>query len=135
MDMSRQITTTPLSDKLTSHHFSAVLRCIDKRELWSASELLGAVRECVSAAELTAVTDVVATFQPQGASAVVVLEESHVAVHLWPERGLATIDIHVCDYSGNNEQKAAHLAQLLGARLSDNSSLEKWSRLTVTEGA
>jgi S-adenosylmethionine decarboxylase len=121
------------TQKLTSHHISAVLRTVDGREKWDAQQLLAAVTECVAAARLTAVANVAYTFQPQGVSAVVVLEESHVAVHLWPERGRATVDIHVCDYSGDNEQKALHLAQLLGGRLSDSTDLSQWHRLTVSE--
>ena len=36
------------------------------------------------------------TFEPQGATAVVVLAESHVSIHTWPEWGGATIDAYTC---------------------------------------
>lgn len=35
-------------------------------------------------------------FAPQGVSGVVVLAESHVAVHTWPELGVAAIDVFTC---------------------------------------
>ena len=35
-------------------------------------------------------------FHPQGATAVVVLAESHVSIHTWPEWGGATIDAYTC---------------------------------------
>ena len=35
-------------------------------------------------------------FEPQGATAVVVLAESHVSIHTWPEWGGATIDAYTC---------------------------------------
>ncbi|HEY4001121.1 MAG TPA: adenosylmethionine decarboxylase [Candidatus Xenobia bacterium] len=35
-------------------------------------------------------------FSPQGVSGVVVLGESHVAIHTWPEIGYAAIDIYTC---------------------------------------
>lgn len=42
-------------------------------------------------------------FEPQGATAVVVLAESHVSIHTWPEWGGATIDAYTCG-AANPEQ-------------------------------
>ncbi|MFV0431008.1 MAG: adenosylmethionine decarboxylase [Alphaproteobacteria bacterium] len=35
-------------------------------------------------------------FEPQGVSGVVVLAESHISIHTWPERSYAAIDIFMC---------------------------------------
>lgn len=35
-------------------------------------------------------------FKPYGVSGVVVLAESHISIHTWPERGYAAIDIFMC---------------------------------------
>ena len=35
-------------------------------------------------------------FEPQGVSGVVILAESHVALHTWPEHGFAAVDIFTC---------------------------------------
>jgi S-adenosylmethionine decarboxylase len=35
-------------------------------------------------------------FSPQGASGVVILAESHLAVHTWPELGFAAVDVFTC---------------------------------------
>lgn len=35
-------------------------------------------------------------FEPQGVTAVVMLAESHISLHSWPERGEAAIDIYTC---------------------------------------
>lgn len=35
-------------------------------------------------------------FSPQGVSGVVVISESHLAVHTWPELGYAAIDVFTC---------------------------------------
>lgn len=42
-------------------------------------------------------------FADGGYSGVVILEESHLTWHSWPELGFVTVDLHVCDYSRNNE--------------------------------
>jgi S-adenosylmethionine decarboxylase len=36
----------------------------------------------------------------------VVLAESHVAVHTWPELDAVTLDIYVCNYSQDNRAAA-----------------------------
>lgn len=35
-------------------------------------------------------------FSPQGVSGVVVLAESHISVHTWPESGYAAVDVFTC---------------------------------------
>ena len=44
----------------------------------------------------TVVTDVFHTFSPHGVSGVIVIAESHVAIHTWPEHGYAAVDIFSC---------------------------------------
>jgi len=36
------------------------------------------------------------TFNPHGVSGVVVIAESHVAIHTWPEYGYAAVDVFTC---------------------------------------
>ena len=36
------------------------------------------------------------SFQPQGVSGVVVISESHFAVHAWPEHDYAAVDLFTC---------------------------------------
>ena len=38
-------------------------------------------------------------FSPQGVSGVVVISESHLAIHTWPEYGYAAIDVFTCGFS------------------------------------
>lgn len=44
----------------------------------------------------TIVSDTFHTFSPHGVSGVVVIAESHVAIHTWPEHGYAAVDIFTC---------------------------------------
>ena len=53
----------------------------------------------VSAAQACKATIVDATFHafnPYGVSGVVVIAESHLSIHTWPERDFAAIDIFMC---------------------------------------
>lgn len=36
------------------------------------------------------------TFSPQGVSGVVIISESHLTIHTWPELGYAAVDIFTC---------------------------------------
>lgn len=51
--------------------------------------------------------------QAGGATGAVVLAESHLAIHTWPERGQATLDVYVCNVTGDNSRKAEALYQSL----------------------
>jgi len=53
--------------------------------------------------------------QPAGVTGTVVLAESHLAVHTWPEIGAVTLDVYVCNFSGDNSQRAEALfAEIIG---------------------
>lgn len=48
-----------------------------------------------------------------GITGVVVLAESHLAVHTWPEIASATIDVYVCNFGADNSAKAKRLLDSL----------------------
>lgn len=50
--------------------------------------------------------------QPAGVTGVVLLAESHLAVHTWPEHGVVTLDVFVCNLRLDN---TAHARTLLDA--------------------
>lgn len=51
--------------------------------------------------------------QPAGATGAVVLAESHLAVHTWPELGAVTADVYVCNFSRDNRAAAETAFQAL----------------------
>ncbi len=48
-----------------------------------------------------------------GVTGVVLLAESHLAVHTWPELGAVTLDVYVCNFGADNTHKAHALLDLL----------------------
>jgi S-adenosylmethionine decarboxylase len=44
---------------------------------------------------------------------VVLLAESHLAVHTWPELGAVTLDVYVCNFSGDNSAAPHSLLEAL----------------------
>jgi S-adenosylmethionine decarboxylase proenzyme len=51
--------------------------------------------------------------EPAGITGVVLLAESHVAIHTWPEQGGVTLDVYVCNLGQDNSAKAQALMQRL----------------------
>ena len=97
------------------HIFADFYNCPKGKHMVSAKALR---QLCISASEaagLTVLGDHFYQFvgvddtQAGGATGALVLAESHLAVHTWPERGGATLDIYVCNVSGDNSGKAEAL--------------------------
>lgn len=53
--------------------------------------------------------------QPGGVTGTLLLAESHLAIHTWPERGGVTLDVYVCNFMQDNSGKAQALIDGLEA--------------------
>ena len=51
--------------------------------------------------------------QPGGVTGLVLLAESHLAVHTWPELDAVTLDVYVCNFTSDNTSKAQMLTDEL----------------------
>jgi S-adenosylmethionine decarboxylase len=68
----------------------------------------------VAGAGLQAVGELFHPFPaPGGVTGVVLLAESHLAVHTWPELGAVTLDVYVCNLGGDNGGRAEALLRTL----------------------
>jgi len=64
-------------------------------------------------------------FSPQGVSGVVIIAESHLFIHTWPEYGYAAVDIFTCGDS-NQPRRAAKF--LIGKLQTKNHSIIELQR-------
>ncbi|UCD70125.1 MAG: adenosylmethionine decarboxylase [Betaproteobacteria bacterium] len=70
--------------------------------------------QLVEEAGLTSVGDFFHQFDGAGGvTGMVVLAESHMSIHTWPEKGYVTVDVYVCSYTQDNRSRARHLYQSL----------------------
>jgi S-adenosylmethionine decarboxylase len=68
----------------------------------------------VTEAGLTIVGDFFHSFGDGGGfTGVVVLAESHMAIHTWPESGYVTLDVFVCNHNRDNSVNAKQLFETL----------------------
>jgi S-adenosylmethionine decarboxylase len=97
-----------------THLMANLLDCAGPRALLEDAMALRA--QCVAlvaAAGLTVVGDYFHQFPGGGVTGTVVLAESHLAVHTWPESNYVTLDVFVCNMSCDNRAKARQLFDAL----------------------
>ncbi len=78
---------------------------VDADIISKADSVYPIIEEAVRVGNLTKISSDYYQFQPMGASGVVLLAESHLSFHTWPEHGLVTLDIYTC-----GDPKAAEMA-------------------------
>ena len=116
---------------MKGQHLTADLHgCAPGRPLLRDVEALrGACRAAVAAAGLTPVGEVFHAFPGGGATGVLLLAESHLAVHTWPELGAATLDVYVCNLGADNSDRArqvlAALEAAFGAERAERHAIER----------
>jgi S-adenosylmethionine decarboxylase len=89
-------------------------------ELWGVaqdvlndpSRLEAILKRAAAAARCEVLGSVAHRFQPQGASVVVLVAESHLSIHTWPERQYAAADILTCGATLPEDGVRAIVAEL-----------------------
>lgn len=64
-------------------------------------------------------------FSPQGVSGVVVISESHLAIHTWPELGYAAVDVFTCGDTVNPWGACKYLEEQFGADYVEASEVKR----------
>ena len=99
-------------------HLCADLRgCAPQALMVEPAALRAQCVQAVNEAGLQAVAECFHAFEPSGSgiTGVVLLAESHLAIHTWPEQQAVTLDVYVCNYSADNRAKAQALLAALQA--------------------
>jgi spermidine synthase/S-adenosylmethionine decarboxylase len=103
-------------------------RC-EPRLLSDAGALRALCLEVCSTPGLTAVGHIFHQFgsadSPAGATGAVVLAESHLAIHTWPEMGAVTLDLYVCNFSQDNSVAARVACERLIAAFAPGRRVEQ----------
>jgi len=89
----------------------------DTPEMTRAEALRSVCVDAVKASGLTIVGDRFFQFEPQGVTGTILLAESHLAIHTWPESGFVTVDVYVCNLLTDNTRKAEQVFRALQAVL------------------
>ncbi|RUM29434.1 MAG: S-adenosylmethionine decarboxylase [Aquifex sp.] len=77
-------------------HILADLYGVDADKIDRVEDIRELLEGAVKYANLTKISSHYYQFQPHGATGVVLLAESHISIHTWPEHGIATVDVYTC---------------------------------------
>lgn len=81
----------PLGRHLIADIYHCDLQALDDMDL-----VREAMLKATKAIGATRLTDAFHKFEPNGLSGTVVIAESHLSIHTWPEHGYAAVDIFTC---------------------------------------
>ena len=89
---------------------SKVIGSVEKVQqiLVKAAEIAGASVWSISSSK----------FPPSGVSGVVVISESHISTHTWPEMGYAALDIYTCGTNVKPDKAVIYAVEAFGAETS-----------------
>jgi S-adenosylmethionine decarboxylase len=112
------------------YHIIGKLYGCEEKKLAYVDEVRSIINEVISKTKLTALSHSFHQFEPQGVTYIVLLAESHISIHTWPEFKLAHIDIFTC-YVQNTENKEKCrkafklLAEMFGAEDVEKMEIER----------
>lgn len=93
-----------------SRHIIADIKSEDPFLLDDAELILEAMTLAAKAAHATILKTAYHRFSPHGITAFLLLAESHISIHTWPELNKAALDIYTC---GDHADPEAGLATIL----------------------
>ncbi len=103
-------------ETILSHHALLDLYDCDNRALLDDLEgIRDLFHRTARGLKCTIVNELFHRFTPQGVSGVVVIAESHLSVHTWPELGYAAIDLYTCGDPALIDLMPDMLVEALGA--------------------
>ncbi len=97
-------------------HLLLELKDCNREVLNDLGFLKGILLSAASEAGATVLEESFHQFAPYGVSGVVIIAESHLFIHTWPECGYAAVDIFTCGDSVQPEKAAQKLIRELGAK-------------------
>ena len=86
---------SPLKLKLGTHAF-VELDAAPFALLNDSAAVMSTLRSAADAGGLTVVSEQLHEFPVMGVSAVLLVSESHLSIHTWPEHGAAAVDLFTC---------------------------------------
>ncbi len=95
------------------HQIVAEFYSCDKGLLNDVEYIRNNMLEAAIKSGATIVTETFHHFSPHGVSGAVIIAESHLAIHTWPEYGYAAVDLFTCGDSVSAETGFNHLRAAL----------------------
>ena len=112
-------------------HLLAEFTGCDAAPLADLERVTSAMLQAAEASGATIVTHSFHHFSPHGVSGAVIIAESHLAIHTWPEHGFAAVDFFSCG-DVNMDRGLALLKAAFGAAAETRLVIERGPLRTVS---
>tara|TARA_Y100001972_G_C7446170_1_gene228675 strand:+ start:76 stop:459 length:384 start_codon:yes stop_codon:yes gene_type:complete len=111
--------------RVLGHHLILELYGCDADKLNDVQAIRTYLIEATRRSGATILDDRFHQFSPHGVSGIIVIAESHVSIHTWPEHRYAAVDYFSCSTTMNAETLANELQQFLGAERQHARTIER----------
>jgi S-adenosylmethionine decarboxylase len=103
-----------MAESLGKHILVELYEC-DRDILNDHESIQDLMVNAAKAAKATVVTSNFHMFNPYGVSGAVIIAESHLTIHTWPEHGYAAVDVFTCGPEVNTQVAVDYLIKGLKA--------------------
>lgn len=94
----------------------------DSKKINSVAFIEDVLKTAAKKMNLTVVNTTIHSFSPIGISGVIIIEESHLAIHTWPEYNYVALDFFTCNQAYELEEGINWLKKMFEAEKTDISS-------------
>ncbi|MDX2302883.1 MAG: adenosylmethionine decarboxylase [Microscillaceae bacterium] len=108
--------------KALGNHILVEFYDCDREILNNVSYIEQTMQEATIKSGATIVGSHFHTFNPHGVSGVIIIAESHLSIHTWPEYGYAAVDIFTCGEVIDADKAFVHLKE--GFKAGHTSTIE-----------
>jgi S-adenosylmethionine decarboxylase proenzyme len=112
-------------------HLLVELQDCDKEALNNLDFLREVMLDAAVACGAVVLGDSFHRFSPQGVSGVVVIAESHLSIHTWPEYAYAAVDVFTCGTAVEPRKAAEVLIEKLGSKNPSLTEVQRGILVTV----
>jgi S-adenosylmethionine decarboxylase len=111
--------------KRLGRHVLAEFTGCDPRLLNDPQAVAAILKEAARRAEATIVDVVFHQYNPHGLSGVVIIAESHISIHTWPEYGYAAADFFTCGDQVDPWKACQYMKEQLGCTGMETRELQR----------
>ncbi len=111
--------------KKLGRHLIAEFADCDGQKLADLDYIEAALNEAVRKSGATIIRSVFHRYNPQGVSGVVVIAESHLSIHTWPEYNYAAVDFFTCGESVDPYKAYEYMKKMLKSKTSQVNALDR----------
>ena len=111
--------------KVLGRHLIAEYADCDTGVLNDLNALEIYMKDAVRASGATIVRSVFHRYNPQGVSGVIVIAESHISIHTWPEYGYAAVDFFTCGDAVDPHRAYEYMKERLASKTTQMNELKR----------